>query len=119
MQNSSQTFPASQVKNNFGSIVNQVKEGKLTEVIVENRGEPVAAIIPISDFEKVKVFREKDKQSKAINNLRQLRDKIQSRTKGKIEDQNAEKIADKISREIIDNLEKKGRIKFERKSSSK
>jgi prevent-host-death family protein len=48
-QDRTKTLPASQVKNSFGAIVSKVQSGKYDAVIVENRGEPAAAIVPVSE----------------------------------------------------------------------
>jgi len=111
---SSKTIPASQVKNNFGSIVSQVSRGKYPEVIVENRGEPVAAIVSIDDLKVLKETRERARQKEALARLRQVRARVQARVKGKLTEQEADDIANRFSRELVEDLEKEGKIKFER-----
>ncbi|KKS73654.1 hypothetical protein A3J20_01210 [Candidatus Gottesmanbacteria bacterium RIFCSPLOWO2_02_FULL_42_29] len=111
---SSKTIPASQVKNNFGSIVSQVSRGKYPEVIVENRGEPVVAIVSIEDLKVLKETRERARQKEALARLRQVRTRVQVRVKGKLIEQEADDIANRFSRELVEDLEKEGKIKFER-----
>jgi prevent-host-death family protein len=117
MINKSKALPASQVQNNFGAIVNQVRRGEVTEVIVENRGEPVAAIVDVEELQAMRKFREQEKRKKALQQLREVRAEIQARAKEKLSDEEAMALADRFSRELIDDLVKAGKVKFERKSS--
>ena len=114
MFDQSKTLPASLVKNSFGAIVNQVHQGRVSEVIVENHGEPIVAIIPIKDLKIMKEFKQKQKQKDALARLRNLRSNIQARIKGKLNDREAEIIAHRFSREFVEDLEKEGKIKFEK-----
>lgn len=113
----SKTIPASQVKNNFGAIVSQVQRGVYPEVIVENRGEPIVAIVPLEDLKAMKEFREQERQKEALEKLRSIRARIQARIKGKLTDKETEKIADRINHELVEDLEKAGKIKFEKRTS--
>jgi prevent-host-death family protein len=110
------TLPASQVQNNFGALVKQVRSGEYKEIIVENRGEPVAAIVSVEELQTMRELQEQDKRKKALNLLRVLREKIQARAKEKLSDKEAMAIADRFSHEIIEDLEKEGKVKFERRS---
>jgi prevent-host-death family protein len=105
------------LKNNFGAIVSQVKNGEFKEVIVENRGEPIAAIVGVDELEAMKEFREKERQKDALGRLRKLRARIQARIKGKLTEQEADEMADRFSRELIEDLEREGKIKFEKNAS--
>ena len=117
IQQQTKTLPASEVKNNFGAIASQVKKGEYKEIIVENRGEPIVAIVGVEELEAMKEFREKERQKDALERLRALRARIQARIKGRLTDQEADEIADRFSRELIDDLEKTGKVKFERNST--
>jgi prevent-host-death family protein len=109
------TLPASQVQNNFGAIVNQVRRGEVKEVIVENRGEPVAAIVDMEELQAMREFREQEKRKKALNLLREARKEVQDRLTKKLTDEEAMELADRFSRELIEDLAKTGKVKFERK----
>lgn len=111
------TLPASQVQNNFGAIVKQVRKGEFKEIIVENRGEPVAAIVGVEELQEMREFREQQRRKEALNKLREVRAKIQPRSTEKLSDEQTMDIADRFSREIIEDLAKEGKVKFERKSS--
>ena len=116
IQQQTKTLPASEVKNNFGAIASQVKKGEYKEIIVENRGEPIVAIVGVEELEAMKEFREKERQKDALERLRALRARIQARIKGRLTDQEADEVADRFSRELIDDLEKTGKVTFERKT---
>jgi prevent-host-death family protein len=113
----SKTISASQVQNNFGAIVKQVRRGEVKEVIIENRGEPVAAIVDVEELQAMREFREQGKRKKALQQIREVRAEIQARAKEKLTDEEALAIADRFSRELIEDLAKEGKVKFDRKSS--
>jgi prevent-host-death family protein len=117
IQQQTKILPASDVKNNFGAIVSQVKNGEYKEVIVENRGEPIVAIVGVGELEAMKEFREKERQKDALERLKKLRARIQARIKGRLSDKEADELAERLSRELIEDLEKTGTIKFEKNSS--
>ncbi len=115
MINKSKTVSASQVQNNFGAIVNEVRRGKVKEVIVENRGEPVAAIVDMEELQAMRKFREQEKRKQALKLLREARKEVQARLTKKLTDEEAMEIADRFSRELIEDLATSGKVKFERK----
>ncbi len=116
-QMQTKTLPASQAKNNFGAIVHQVRSGQYSAIIVENRGEPMVAIVGVEELQAMKEFREQARRREALNQLRALRAKIQARNKNKLNDKEASSIANRFSRELIEDLEKEGKIRFEHKAA--
>jgi prevent-host-death family protein len=117
IQQQTKILPASEVKNNFGAIASQVKNGQYKEVIVENRGEPIVAIVGVGELEAMREFRKRERQKDALARLKKLRARIQARIKGKLTDKKAQKLADRFSRELVDDLEKEGKVKFENNAS--
>jgi prevent-host-death family protein len=115
IQQQTKILPASEVKNNFGAIVSQVKKGVVKAVIVENRGVPIVAIVGVDELEAMKECREKERQKNALARLKRLRARIQARIKGKLTDEEADELAERFSRELVEDLEKAGKIKFEKK----
>ena len=115
MQTQTKTLPATQVKNNFGTVVGQVHKGQYKEVIVENHGEPLVAIIDMKDLETVREFRKKRKQSEALRLLRQARDEVRARTPNIKTEKDAVKLANRFSREFVRDLANERKVKFERK----
>lgn len=117
IQQQTKVLPASEVKNNFGAIASQVKRGEYKEIIVENRGEPIVAIVGVDELEAMREFRERERRKNALEALRKLRARIQARIKGQLTEQEADEIADRLSREMVYDLEKTGKIKFEKNAS--
>ena len=117
MISQTKTMPASQVKNSFGAIVSQVRNGEFKEVIVENHGEPIVAIIDVKELQAMREFRDKEKQKEALAQLRNARAQVQARLKSTLSTQKVTTIANRFSREFVEDLEKEGKVRFERKSS--
>lgn len=110
------TLPASQVKNHFGTIASQVKNGTFVDVVVENRGEPIVAIVNIEDREALREFRERKRRAEALDRLRNIRAHVQAKVVGKLSGKEANDSANRFSRELIEDLEREGKVRFERKS---
>jgi prevent-host-death family protein len=108
------TLPASTVQNNFGAIVKQVRDGEYKEVVVENRGEPVAAIVGVEELKELRELREQKRRQEALEKLRALRTKVQAQLKHPLTEKQVAEIADRFSRELIEDLAKEGKVKFER-----
>src|SRR5436305_1618306 len=102
MISQSKSLSASQAQNNFGALAKQIRDGEYKEIIVENRGEPIVAIVSVEELRAMKVFREQARRKDALNNLRALRAKIQARTKNKLSDDEASNIANRFSRELVE-----------------
>lgn len=113
----SKTLSASTVQNNFGAIAKQVRDGEYKEIIVENRGEPIVAIVDMEELQAMREFREQERRKKALELLREARDEVQARLSNKLTNKEIMKIADRFSHELVEDLAKEGRVKFERKSS--
>jgi hypothetical protein len=101
---------------NFGAIASKVRKGTYPEVIVENRGEPIVAIVRIEELQAVRAFRDKKKSDAALALLRQARDDVQARLGKKLTDSEALQRADRVSRELVKDMAKRGKAKFERTS---
>lgn len=115
MQVQTKILPASQVKNNFGAVVAQVHKGTYKEVIVENHGQPLVAIVGVEELEAMRKFRKKMKQTEALALLRQAREEIRARTPNIKTEKDAVKLANRFSREFVKDLAQERKVKFERK----
>jgi len=115
MQTQTKTLPASQVKNNFGAVVNQVYKGIYKEVIVENHGEPLVAIVDVEALGAIREFRNKKKEKEALDLLRQAREEVRGRSRDIKTEKQAVKLANRFGREFVKDLAKEGKLKFERK----
>lgn len=87
------TLSASKVKNTFGQVVNQVRNGTYNAVIVENHGEPVVAIVSFEELESMRALKEQEKRKIALTLLRVSRNNVQARLKKKLTDARALKFA--------------------------
>lgn len=117
MIQSTKTLPASEVKNNFGAIASQVKNGTFVDVVVENRGEPIVAIVSMEDREALRKFREKERRQEALDRLRKVRAQVQAEVTGKLSDKEVSSVANRFSRDLVEDLEREGKVRFERKAS--
>lgn len=113
-QATTQTFSASKVKNSFGAIISKVQKGEYGKVIVENHGEPVAAIIDMKELGIVEELKEKERRREALARVRAIREEVQANLKEKLSEKEAMEIADRFSHELIEDMAKEGKIKFER-----
>ena len=111
------TLPASEVKNKFGAIASKVRNGEYGEVIVENHGEPVVAIVSVEELEAMKNFREHERRKKALLLLREARAEVQAHTQGNLAPEEVKTLANRFSNELVEDLEKEGKVRFEEPSS--
>ena len=102
MLQQTKTLPASLVQNNFGALVKRVRKGEYKEIIVENRGEPIVAIINVEELEAMKTWREQEKRKAALALLRLAREAVQARLTKKLTDTDAIEIADRVSQKDVD-----------------
>jgi prevent-host-death family protein len=116
IQQQTKILPASEVKNNFGAIASQVRNGEYKEVIVENRGQPIVAIVGVEELQDMRAFREKKRREEALALLRQTRKEAQDQSKGKLTSEEVKTLANRFGRELVEELEKEGKVRFERKS---
>jgi prevent-host-death family protein len=83
------TISATQAKNQFGALVESISSGE-GDIIVENRGKPIVAIIPASRYEDLERFDKEEKRRKAIENIRRLREEISARNAYLTEEERAD-----------------------------
>lgn len=87
------TVSATAAKSNFGALVESI--GKTDEiVVVENRGEPVVAIISIDAWRELVAWREEERRRTVLAKLRA----IQARTRAKNPDLSEQDVADLANR---------------------
>ena len=101
IQQQTKILPASEVKNNFGAIASQVRNGEYKEVIVENRGQPIVAIVGVEELQDMRAFREKKRREEALALLRQARKEVQDQTKGKLTSEEVKTLANRFGRELV------------------
>lgn len=86
---------ATEAKSRFGAIVDSIsKEGD--DVIIENRGTPVAAIIAIADYQKLEQNRIEQRRDVALQKLKAL----QRRVREKNPDLTAEDV-ERLAKQVV------------------
>lgn len=102
---------ASEAKNNLGALLNRVRRNEET-VIVENRGAPAAAIISISEFEKLQELKERARREEALAKLREIRAQLEELQKDMTEEE-AEALLEEITKDVMDGVLAKTKLRFE------
>ena len=105
------TVTATDAKNKFGALVSWVVEND-DEVIVENHGKPAVVLVPVSEYESYKAFREVERRKRLLAELEELRERVSKNNPDITTEEQALEIADEIVREAIDSLVAKGKIRF-------
>jgi prevent-host-death family protein len=99
------TVSATEAKSHFGALVEAINGGE-GDVIVENRGEPSVAIIPISRYANLERLEKEERLKKAGETLRRLRAEFQARNPDMTEDL-ADELASRASNDVIEAIAKK------------
>jgi prevent-host-death family protein len=74
------TVSSTEAQNNFGAVL-QWAEKENDEVIIQRRGKPSAVVMPYTEYEKVVELRQQEKKRQAIEALRAIRERVQSKNK--------------------------------------
>ncbi len=106
------TVTTTEAKAKLSALLGWVREHR-DAVIVENRGEPSAVILPYAQFEELQRLREQQRRQEAIATLRRLRDQVRARNRD-LTDEQAGEIAEQVSRDVMQGLINKGNLSFER-----
>jgi prevent-host-death family protein len=104
------TISATQAKNQFGALVESVKDGE-GDVIVENRGEPVVAIISASRYDGLERLEKEEKRRKAAETIRSLRGRVLAQSVN-FSDQETETFIKQLVDESIESLFAKGKLRY-------
>ena len=101
----------SEAKAKLSSFVQQVV-GNREEVIIENRGAPQAVLISYGAYEQYSKWRDQNRRQRALEELQELADSIQSRNQD-LSETEAEKMADRLSRDVVDEMIADGKVKYD------
>lgn len=104
------TISATEAKVNFGSVARQVRNDD-EPVIVENHGQPIVAIVPVQQLERLAELEDQEKRRAALERMRALRVRIRAKNQDLTSEQ-AEQIADEIVRDAVDALFEKGIVRY-------
>lgn len=102
---------ASETKRRLGEVISNVANGG-AEIIVENHGQPRAAIIPIGAYEQFQRLREQERRAKVLEEIQAIGERARQRNQDLTPEQ-AEELADRFMREVISERAAVGKIRFE------
>ncbi len=105
------TVSATEAKNGLAALISWVKQSR-DEVIVESRGEPVAAIISMADYEELKAQRERKRREEALASLREIGRQASERN-ANLTPEEVDELADRFSHELVEDLVARGLVRFE------
>lgn len=105
------TMSSNDAKQHWGSVMNAASSPD-DAVIVESHGKPKVAVISYDRFEKLQELEKQARRAWAMEQLRQLEERIGDRNKD-LTDEQIEELADQFSREFVDDLAAEGKVVFE------
>jgi prevent-host-death family protein len=106
------TMSSNDVKQRWGSVMNAVS-GPDDAVIGESHGKPKVAVISYDRFEKLRELEEQARRAWALEQLRQLEERIGDRNRDLTDDQ-IDELANRFSREFVEDLVAENKVVFER-----
>lgn len=105
------TISSNDARQHWGSMMNAVRNPD-DAVIVESHGKPKVAVISYDRFEKVLALEEQARRAWALEQMRQLEERIGDRNSD-LSGEQIEELADRFSREFVEDLVAEGKIVFE------
>lgn len=105
------TISSNDAKQHWGSMMNAASSPE-DAVIVESHGRPRVAIISYDRFEKLQELEDKARRAWALEQLRQLEQRIGDRNND-LTAEEIEELADRFSREFVDELVAEGKVVFQ------
>jgi len=97
-------------KQHWGSVMSLANSPD-DAVIVESHGKPKVAVISYDRFEKLQELEQQARRAWALEQLRQLEERIGDRNKD-LTDEQIEDLADRFSREFVNDLVVEGKVVF-------
>jgi prevent-host-death family protein len=101
----------SEAREQFSSFINWTTQNQ-DDVIIQNRGQAKAVLIPYADYRLLQIAREQQRKKEAIEELKQIAQAVRSRNQIMTSNE-AERVADEVTREAIDSLMAQGKVIFE------
>ncbi len=105
------TASISETRQNLSPLLSWIKETH-KDVIIQNRGEAEAVIIPIADYDLLREARERKRRQQAIAELKRLAATLDQKNHDLTETE-AEVLADEMSRDAINSLAAQGKVTFQ------
>jgi prevent-host-death family protein len=98
------TFSASEAKHHFGEFLRIAREEG--EVIVERDGEPIAALISLAEYRRIKGIVEKARRADLLAKMRALQERTAAQNTDLTPEQ-IEEIANEVSRDVTRRIARK------------
>ena len=105
------TASVSETRQKLSSFLNWIKNSQ-NDVVIQNRGQAEAVIIPFTDYDLLQEARERRRRKQAVDELRQIAQEVSAGNNRMTQDE-AQDIADAITDEAINNLVNKGQVIFQ------
>lgn len=104
------TMSSNEAKQQWGSVMSAASAPN-DVVIVESHGKPKVAVISYDRFEKMRELEAQARRAQALEQLRQLEERIGDRNSD-LTDEQIEALADRFSREFVEDLVAEGKVEF-------
>lgn len=105
------TASVSETRQQLSSFLNWIK-GNRKDVVIENRGQAEAVIIPFADYDLLQEARERRRRQQAVMALKQIALEVSGRNEAMSEGE-AQEVADELTTEAITNLAGQGKLLFQ------
>jgi prevent-host-death family protein len=106
------TVSTSEAKNQLSAVMSWAEEHG-DEVIIENHGRPRAVLMSITEYERLRALKDRQRRQEAIATIRALREEVRARNQD-LTDEEAMALADRFVHEVVDDMAREGKLRFER-----
>lgn len=101
----------SETRQQLSALLNRVKKSR-EDIVIQNRGQAEAVIIPYGDYTLLQEAREKRRRQQAIAELQQIARDIEAQNEP-LTDEETEALADEVTKEAVENLKAQGKVTFQ------
>jgi prevent-host-death family protein len=101
-----------EAKTKLSALIRDVEQGG-DPVVVADHGRPRVAIISMSDYEGLEVWRDQQRRQQALADLRALRQRVRARdANASLTLEQAEALADRFVREVVQEMFDEGKLHY-------
>ena len=97
-------------KNQLSALMRDVEQGGDT-VVVEDHGRPRVAIISMSDYEDLEVWREQERRKQILAEMRALQREVGERNRD-LSIEEAEALAERFVSEVVEEMFAEGKLRY-------
>jgi prevent-host-death family protein len=105
------TVSVSETRQQLSSFLNWIKNNQ-NDVVIQNRGQAEAVLIPYADYELLQDARERRRRQQALDELRRIALAVNADNE-QMSAAEAEEIAEEIVAEAVNNLQQQGKVTFQ------